>query len=314
MKIVVTGGAGFIGSHLVDALIAAGREVIIIDNFNDFYSPDIKRKNIGRVLKKVRVYEADICDQPAITSIITQEAPDALIHLAARAGVRPSVQQPELYLRTNVLGTYNILEAARLAGTRRFVFASSSSVYGASRQLPFKEDQALTQTLSPYAATKLAGEHLCSNYSYLYQIRCVCLRFFTVYGPRQRPDLSIHRFTDLIYRDLPIEVYGDGSARRDFTYIEDIIQGVTAALDYDHSGFEIFNLGENTTVELREVIQEIERALDKKAVIQYLPPVPGDMPQTYADIGKARSLLNYQPTTNLDRGIPRFVDWYLKGR
>jgi len=266
------------------------------------------------VRRLIRLYEGDICDQRALLEAISREKPDAIVHLAARAGVRPSVQYPELYLQTNVLGTFNLLEAARRCGVERLAFASSSSVYGALREVPFREDQALTQTLSPYAGTKVAGEHLCSNYSHLYGLRVVCLRLFTVYGPRQRPDLSIHKFTNLIYHAKPIEVYGDGTTRRDFTYVDDTVQGIMASLRYDGSAFEVFNLGESQTVELRTVIDKIEQVLGKKAKIQFQPPVPGDMPQTFADISKARKLLNYRPNTTIEIGIPKFVDWYLTSR
>lgn len=242
---------------------------------------------------------------------VSTEKPDAIVHLAARAGVRPSVQCPELYLETNVMGTFNLLEAARQYGIEQFVFASSSSVYGALREVPFREDQALTQTLSPYAATKIAGEQLCANYSHLYELRAVCLRLFTVYGPRQRPDLSIHKFTNLIYLGKPIEVYGDGTARRDFTYIDDTVQGIMASLKYSGSAFEVFNLGESQTVELKAVIAEIEWALGKEAKIHFQPPIRGDMLQTFADISKARRMLNYHPSTTIQTGIPKFVDWYL---
>ena len=314
MKILVTGGAGFIGSHLVQALVNQGHDVSVIDDFNDFYDPRLKWKNLEDVRRSIRLYEADICDKHAVLDTFSQEKPDAVVHLAARAGVQPSVENPERYLQTNVMGTFNLLEAAKQQGIERFAFASSSSVYGASREIPFREDQALTQTLSPYAATKLAGEHLCSNYSHLYGLRVVCLRLFTVYGPRQRPDLSIHRFTDLIYHAKPIEVYGDGTARRDFTYVDDTIQGMLASLSHAGSAFEVFNLGESQTVELKAVIAEIEQALGKKAKIQFQPPFPGDMPQTFADISKARKLLNYRPTTSIKTGIPKFVDWYLTSR
>jgi UDP-glucuronate 4-epimerase len=308
MKILVTGGAGFIGSHLVDVLSARGDSVLVIDDFNDFYDPEIKRANLRKTPAKI--FTADICDQEQVNTIIQAERPDAIVHLAARAGVRPSVLHPELYLKTNIFGTFNLLEAAKCSNVSKFVFASSSSVYGATRELPFREDQVLVQTLNPYASSKLAGEHLCSNYSYLYGLKVVCLRFFTVYGPRQRPDLSIHKFTRLIASGKPIEVYGDGAARRDFTFIDDTIQGVINAIDLEGSPFEIFNLGENQTVELRDVIRLIEKALGKSAVIEYLPPAPGDMPQTYADISKAAKLLKYRPATLIEKGIPRFVDWF----
>jgi UDP-glucuronate 4-epimerase len=308
MKILVTGGAGFIGSHLVDVLIARGDSVVVIDDFNDFYDPEVKRSNLRKT--PARIFTADVCDSDQIKTIVQTERPDVIVHLAARAGVRPSVLCPELYLKTNIFGTFNLLEAAKCSGISKFVFASSSSVYGATRQLPFREDQVLVQTLNPYASSKLAGEQLCSNYSHLHGIKVVCLRFFTVYGPRQRPDLSIHKFTRLIANGKPIEVYGDGTVRRDFTFIDDTIQGVVNAIDFEGAPFEIFNLGENQTVELNDVIRLIEKALGKSAVIDYQPPAPGDMPQTYADISKASRLLNYRPTTLIEDGIPRFVDWF----
>jgi UDP-glucuronate 4-epimerase len=314
MKVLVTGGAGFIGSHLVETLLAGGHTVSIIDDFNDFYDPRIKRNNLQSVLADVRLHSIDIRDKGAVLNAFSAERPDAVVHLAARAGVRPSIQSPELYLETNINGTFHLLEASKEHAVERFIFASSSSVYGASGTTPFREDQVLTQTLSPYACTKLAGEHLCSNYSYLYQLRVICLRFFTVYGPRQRPDLAIHKFTDLIHRDKPIDVYGDGSARRDFTYIEDIIQGVVASIRHDGARFDIFNLGESETIELRTVIAEIEAVLGKKAMINMLPPVPGDMPATYADISKARRLLGYAPTTRFRPGVRKFIEWYLRAQ
>jgi UDP-glucuronate 4-epimerase len=312
MKVLVTGGAGFIGSHMVDALLTDGHTISVIDDFNDFYDPKIKRKNLDPVLDDIRLHSIDIRDKDAVLSTFSVERPDAVLHLAARAGVRPSIESPELYLATNINGTFHLLEAAKEYGVKRFVFASSSSVYGASGVAPFREDQVLNQTLSPYASTKLACEHLCSHYSYLYQIGVICLRFFTVYGPRQRPDLAIHRFTDLIYRGKPIDVYGDGTARRDFTYIEDIVQGVVASINHDGAPFDIFNLGESVPIELREVIAKIETTLEKKATINTLPPVPGDMPATYADISKARRLLGYAPTTPIQSGLRKFIEWYLR--
>jgi UDP-glucuronate 4-epimerase len=314
MKVLVTGGAGFIGSHLVEALLADGHAVSVIDDFNDFYDPQIKRKNLQPVLADIRLHAIDIRDKDAVLNTFSAERPEVVVHLAARAGVRPSIQRPDLYLSTNINGTFHLLEASKECGVQRFVFASSSSVYGASGIIPFREDQVLAQTLSPYATTKLAGEHLCSNYSYLYHMEVTCLRFFTVYGPRQRPDLAIHKFTDLIYRGKPIDVYGDGSARRDFTYIEDIIQGVIASIKSDGAPFDIFNLGESETIELSKVIAEIESALGKKARINLLPPVPGDMPATYADISKARRVLGYAPATRIQSGVRKFIEWYLRAR
>jgi UDP-glucuronate 4-epimerase len=312
MKVLVTGGAGFIGSHLVEVLLADGHRVSVIDDFNDFYDPKIKRKNLEMVLPDIRLHAIDIRDRDAVLEAFAAERPEAVVHLAARAGVRPSIQCPELYLSTNINGTFHLLEASKEHGVTRFVFASSSSVYGASEVSPFREDQVLIQTLSPYASTKLAGEHLCSNYSYLYGIRAVCLRFFTVYGPRQRPDLAIYKFTDLIQHGKPIDVYGDGTARRDFTYIDDIVQGVMASIEHQGALFDIFNLGESETIQLCEVIAEIEAALGKKATINLLPPVPGDMPATYADISKARRLLGYAPMTGIRAGVQKFIEWYLR--
>ena len=312
MKVLVTGGAGFIGSHLVEALLAGGHTVSVIDNFNDFYDPRIKSKNLERVLARINLHKIDILNRDAVFAAFDEGRPDAVVHLAARAGVRPSVQHPELYIATNINGTFYLLEAARQYSVNQFVFASSSSVYGASTVTPFREDQVLTQTLSPYASTKLAGEQLCSCYSYLYKIRVVCLRFFTAYGPRQRPDLAIYKFTNLIHHGKPIDVYGDGSARRDFTYVDDIVQGVVASIGYNAAQFDIFNLGENETIELRDVIAEIEIALGKKATVNTMPPIPGDMPATHADISKARSLLNYAPKIGIRTGVRRFVAWYLE--
>jgi UDP-glucuronate 4-epimerase len=234
-----------------------------------------------------------------------------IAHLAARAGVRPSIQHPRLYYDTNVTGTLHLLDAARLTGVERFIFASSSSVYGASTIVPFSEDQHLTQTFSPYAATKIAGEFLCSTYSHLNRLRVVALRYFTVYGPRQRPDLAIHQFTRRIYAGQPIEQFGDGTTRRDYTYIDDVIQGTMAALQYEGPLFDIFNLGENETIQLKDLIVAIENALGRKAKINQLPEQPGDMPLTCADISKARTLLGYNPTTKFGEGLPKFIDWFL---
>ena len=312
MRSLVTGGAGFIGSHLVEKLVAAGDEVSILDDFNDFYDPEIKRTNIAGVADHVRVHELDLRDSRAVKELFRREKFDRVVHLAARAGVRPSIGNPQLYYDTNVGGTLHLLEAARATEIERFIFASSSSVYGICKAVPFSEDVHLTQTISPYAATKIAGEFLCSTYSHLYKMRIVALRFFTVYGARQRPDLAIHQFTRRIYNGQPIDQFGDGTTRRDYTYIDDIIQGVTAALRYEGPLFDIFNLGENDTIELRELIAEIEAALGRKAEIRQLPEQPGDVPLTCADISKARKLLGYNPTTPLRAGLPKFVDWFLE--
>jgi UDP-glucuronate 4-epimerase len=311
MRILVTGGAGFIGSHLVEKLLAAGHEVVISDDFNDFYDPRIKQANIAGFAKDVTVCHADLRDNESVRTLFRREKVDAIAHLAARAGVRPSIQHPRLYYDTNVIGTLHLLEAARITGVERFIFASSSSVYGASKTLPFSEDERLIQTFSPYGATKIAGEFLCSTYSHLYQMRVVALRYFTVYGPRQRPDLAIHQFTRRIYASQPIDRFGDGSTRRDYTYIDDIIQGTMAALDYDGALYDVFNLGESQTIQLKDLISAIENALGKKAKINQLPEQAGDMPLTYADISKARKLLGYNPTTKLSEGLPKFVEWFL---
>ncbi|MFN2507880.1 MAG: GDP-mannose 4,6-dehydratase [Chthoniobacterales bacterium] len=312
MRTLVTGGAGFIGSHLVEKLLSVGHEVSILDDFNDYYDPQIKRANIAGVADHVRVHQVDLRDSEGVKALFHREKFDAIAHLAARAGVRPSITHPQLYYDTNVNGTLHLLEAARVTGIDRFIFASSSSVYGISKAVPFSEDLHLTQTISPYAATKIAGEFLCSTYSHLYKMRVVALRFFTVYGARQRPDLAIHHFTSRIHAGQPIEQFGDGSTRRDYTYVDDIIQGVMAALAYDGPQFDVFNLGESETIELRELIAAIERALGRKAVIKQRPEQPGDVPITCADISKAKRLLGYNPRTPLREGLPRFVDWFLR--
>ena len=311
MRILVTGGAGFIGSHLVERLLAAGHTVAILDDFNDFYDPQIKQANIAGFAKDVAVHHVDLRDDALVRNLFHREKFEVIAHLAARAGVRPSIQYPQLYYDTNVTGTLHLLEAARVTGVERFIFASSSSVYGASKTVPFSEDQHLTQAFSPYAATKIAGEFLCSTYSHLYQLRVVALRYFTVYGPRQRPDLAIHQFTRRIYAGQTIEQFGDGTTRRDYTYIDDVIQGTMAALQYEGPLFDIFNLGESETIQLKDLIVAIEKALGKKAKINQLPEQPGDMPLTCADISKARKLLDYRPTIRLNEGLPRFVEWFL---
>ncbi len=311
MRILVTGGAGFIGSHLVEKLLTASHDVVVLDDFNDFYDPQIKHANIAGFAREVTLYHVDLRDSESVRSLFHREKVNAIAHLAARAGVRPSIQQPRLYYDTNVTGTLHLLEAARVTGVDRFVFASSSSVYGASKTVPFSEDEHLSQTFSPYAATKVAGEFLCSTYSHLYNLRVLALRYFTVYGPRQRPDLAIHQFTRRIYAGQPIDQFGDGTTRRDYTYIDDVIQGTMAALQYEGPRFDIFNLGESETIQLKDLIVAIENALGKKAKVNQLPEQPGDMPLTCADISKARKLLGYKPTTRFSEGLPRFIDWFL---
>jgi len=312
-RILVTGGAGFIGSHLVDRLLASDIEhVTVIDDFNDFYDPEIKRANIRRHVKDPRfqLAEVDIRDQQALDQSLASLHFDCIVHLAARAGVRPSLTQPQLYNETNVTGTLNLLEYARQHNIKQFVFGSSSSVYGINAKVPFSEDDPIRQPISPYAATKGAGELLCHTYSHLYGIRCICLRFFTVYGPRQRPDLAIHKFARLISEGKPIPVFGDGTTRRDYTYVDDIIDGVVAAMNYNKSDYEVINLGESRTVELRELIALLEKELDAHAVIDRQPAQPGDVPQTFADITRARKLLGYNPSTQIEEGVRKFVDWF----
>jgi UDP-glucuronate 4-epimerase len=312
-KILVTGGAGFIGSHVVGRLLQDGCSVTLIDDLNDYYNPDIKRANIAALQEagEVTVAEGSICDKEFVNSLFESGQFDTIIHLAARAGVRPSRLQPELYIDTNIKGTFYLLEATRNYNVKRFVFASSSSVYGLNEKLPFSESDRIDQTISPYAATKLAGEQLCSNYAHLYGIRVVCLRFFTVYGPRQRPDLAISKFTNCINKGMPIDRYGDGSTSRDYTYVEDIVQGIVASLDYEGPMFDIFNLGGSQTVTLTELIQLVEKALGKKAIINEMPEQAGDLPRTYADIEKATKLLGYKPETPIHEGVGKYVDWYL---
>jgi UDP-glucuronate 4-epimerase len=314
MKLLVTGGAGFIGSHLVERLLNDGHDVAILDDFNNFYDPKIKRANISGVAKDIAVHDVDLRDSKEVAKVFQKEKVDAIFHLAARAGVRPSIQQPQLYYDTNVAGTLHLLEGVRAIGVERFIFVSSSSVYGAAKKVPFSEEEHLAQTLSPYAATKIAAEFLCSTYSHLYNLRVVALRYFTVYGARQRPDLAIHQFTRKIHAGEPIDQFGDGTTRRDYTYIDDVIQGTMAALKYDGPLFDVFNLGESETIQLKDLIAAIERVLGKKAKINRLPEQPGDMPMTCADISKARKLLGYNPKTKFEDGLPRFVDWFFKSR
>jgi UDP-glucuronate 4-epimerase len=318
-NILVTGGAGFIGSHLVDQLLSEGEwQVSVIDDFNDFYDPAIKRTNVSRNNENpnYQLFEADIRDQTALKLVFEANPFDCIVHLAARAGVRPSLEQPELYAETNINGTLNLLQLAREHGITQFVFGSSSSVYGINAKVPFSEDDPVRQPISPYAATKGAGELLCHTYAHLYGLRCVCLRFFTVYGPRQRPDLAIHKFARLISEGKPIPVFGDGTTRRDYTFVDDVIQGVRTAIDYsgdfDKSGYEVINLGESRTVELRELISILEKALGARAVLDQQPLQPGDVPQTYADISKARQLLGYNPRTQIEEGVQKFVEWFLR--
>jgi len=308
---LVTGGAGFIGSHLVEKLVAEGHEISVLDNFNEFYDPDIKRANLSAVLDRITLIDGDITDRALVDRLFVEGSFDTVVHLAARAGVRPSIDNPEAYITTNINGTYYLLDAARRHGVKHFVFSSSSSVYGLNEKMPFSEEDRIDQTISPYAATKLAGEQLCSNFAHLYAMRVVCLRFFTVYGPRQRPDLAISKFTRLISNDEPIERYGDGMTARDYTYVDDIVQGVMGAIGYRKKNFDIFNLGGSQTVTLNELIESVEEALGKKAKIIEKPEQPGDVPKTWADVSKAEKLLDYHPDTPIREGVPKYVEWYL---
>lgn len=313
MKILVTGGAGFIGSHLVEALLGCGERVAVIDDFNDFYDPALKRENVAPHLanSSFTLHRADIRDKARVSEIINAEAPDVVCHLAARAGVRPSIDDPILYEETNCRGTLNILEAVKDREIKNFVFASSSSVYGLNSKMPFNEDDPITSTISPYAATKRAGELYCFAYSHLYNLPATCLRFFTVYGERGRPDMAVAKFTRLLWEDKAIQVYGDGTARRDFTYIGDIVTGLVNAI-YTPSRFEIVNLGGSHTAEVNMLISLIESNLGKKADIIYGRPVPGDVPITYADVSKASRLLGFEPKVGITEGVSRYVKWFME--
>lgn len=309
MKALITGAAGFIGSHLCERLLGDGRAVVGVDNFDDFYDPQIKRQNITGCLedKNFQLIETDIRDRAAMDKTIGAGV-DVIVHLAARAGVRPSIAQPVLYTDVNVNGTVVLLEAAKKHGIDKLIFASSSSVYGNNEKVPFCEEDNVDFPISPYAATKKAGELICHTYHHLYHMSITCLRFFTVYGPRQRPDLAIHKFARLIEQDKPIPVYGDGSMMRDFTYIDDIIDGTVAAID-KCDGFNIYNLGESQPIAVNDLIREIENALGKKAVKEYVPPQPGDVERTYADVTKAAKDLGYRPSTPIQAGLAKFATW-----
>ncbi len=311
--ILVTGGAGFIGSHLTDHLLARGEEVVVVDDFNDYYSPRIKWRNLSQALKHPHFHleQGDIRDFPFLERVFRRYPFRCVVHLAARAGVRPSVEDPILYEEVNGLGTTNLLELCRRFKVPKFVYGSSSSVYGYTNKVPFSEDDCSDRPASPYAATKRANELICHAYHHLFGLKVICLRFFTVYGPRQRPEMAIHKFTRLIDRGEEVPVFGDGSSKRDYTYIDDIIQGVLAAVDKDF-GYEIFNLGESQVTDLLTLIRLIEENLGKKAKIKFLPFQPGDVPVTYADISKAKRLLGYNPQVPIEEGIKRFVAWYKK--
>ena len=314
MNFLVTGGAGFIGSHVCERLLDLGHSVWALDDLNSFYDPAIKRQNIRDIQGKGKPFEfvqGDLLDLDTIKQLFSSVRFDQVIHLAARAGVRPSLQEPALYQRVNVEGTAHLLEAARANKVKKITIASSSSVYGINSKVPFSEDDPIFCAISPYAASKLACEALGHVYHHVYEMDIVMLRFFTVYGPRQRPDLAIHKFARLIHFGKPIPVYGDGTTARDYTYISDIVDGVIAVTKKEF-GYQIFNLGESQTVRLTYLIEVLEKAMGKKALIDRQPPQPGDVPITYANIGKARSLLGYTPGIKIEAGIPLFLEWFQK--
>jgi len=311
MNFLVTGGAGFIGSHVCEQLLKDGHSVWAFDDLNSFYAPELKRRNLRDIQALAKPFEfiqGDLVDQAAVEELFASVKFDQVIHLAARAGVRPSLDEPALYQRVNVEGTVNILEAARRHGVKKLTIASSSSVYGINSKVPFAESDPIFCAISPYAASKLACEALGHVYHHVYALDIVMLRFFTVYGPRQRPDLAIRKFATLIQEGKPIPVFGDGSTARDYTYITDILAGIMACTKKEF-GYDIFNLGESETVKLSRLIELLESALGKKAILDHKPPQPGDVPLTCADISKARQKLDYNPTVKIDRGIPLFVNW-----
>lgn len=312
MKVLLTGGAGFIGSHLAERLLERGDRLVLLDNFNDFYDPRVKIRNVGQIRRKgdFALSRGDVLDGPLLETLFREHRPEAVVHLAAFAGVRASLEKPSLFCEVNITGTARLLECCRQWGARHFVFGSSSSVYGISSKVPFHEDDPVGQPISPYAATKRAGELLCFVYSHNHGIPVTCLRFFTVYGPRQRPDMAIHSFTRRIDQGDDVAVFHEGKSERDYTYVDDIVAGITAALDRP-GGFQIFNLGNSRTVRLLDLISLIEKALGKKARVCLMPAQAGDVPLTFADISRARELLRYSPATPIEDGVPRFVQWYL---
>ncbi len=313
MRILVTGAAGFIGSHFCEYLLERGHEVVALDNFNDYYDPAIKRRNVEGFLGRAdaTLVEGDILDRPLMERLFDEHRFEAMVHLAARAGVRPSLRQPKLYERVNVQGTLELLDLAQQHRLQKIIIASSSSVYGNNEKVPFSETDNVDHPISPYAATKKACELMAYTYHHLYDLNITCLRFFTVYGPRQRPDMAIHKFTSLIARGEPVPMYGDGSSRRDYTYITDILDGMYRSLERCE-GYHIYNLGESKTTSLRELIALIEQELGRKAEIQSLPMQPGDVRITYADISRAAADLGYAPRVEVKEGVREFVKWFKK--
>jgi UDP-glucuronate 4-epimerase len=311
MRVLVTGAAGFIGSHTAEHLLRRGDEVVGLDNFNNFYDPALKRRNAAVLAGNpgFELVEADLGDEPALDRLFARGHFDAVVHLAAWAGVRPSIQRPDIYIDANVRGTTNLLERARRGVGTRFVFASSSSVYGGRDTVPFRENDEVDRPISPYAATKKAGEVLCYTWHHLYGLPVSALRFFTVYGPRQRPEMAIHRFATLLSRGEPVPMFGDGGSARDYTYVDDIVQGTVAALDRCE-GYEVYNLGESQTTRLDTLIQTLADALGVEAKVHAMPEQPGDVPITFADISKARARLGYAPSVGIHEGVVRFVEWF----
>lgn len=314
MNFLVTGGAGFIGSHVCERLLQSGHAVWALDDLNPFYSPAIKERNLREIEalgKPFTFIKGDLTDVQALKSLFSNVRFDQIIHLAARAGVRPSLEEPELFQRVNVEGTVNLLEAARHQGVKKILMASSSSVYGVNSKVPFAESDPIFSVISPYAASKVACEALGHVYHHLYGMDVAMLRFFTVYGPRQRPDLAIHKFAKLIVSGKPIPVFGDGSTSRDYTFVSDIVDGVMACTQREF-GYHIFNLGDSRTVTLSRLIELLEQSLGRKAIIEQLPAQAGDVPLTYADITKSRVQLGYSPKIKIEEGIPKFVEWFRK--
>jgi UDP-glucuronate 4-epimerase len=313
MNILVTGGAGFIGSHLCEHLVANGHRVIALDNFDNFYDPKIKEQNVAELLKNNNfvLLRGDIRDAAVLKNIFGKNEVNCVVHLAAKAGVRPSILNPLEYMSVNVDGTAALLEAARQAGVRRFIFGSSSSIYGNQEKTPFSETDDVSQPISPYAASKHAGELLCHVYHHLYGLEIACLRFFTVFGPRQRPDLAIRKFTELALAGQPIPLYGDGGTRRDYTFVADIVRGISQVIAMPNLGYEIVNLGGSHPVTLLELVNAVEKSLGKPLQIDFLEKQPGDVEQTWADVSKAKSLFGYQPSVSLEEGVRRFVEWYV---
>lgn len=310
MNIFLTGGAGFIGSHLAESLLKQRHSVICIDNFDPFYDHPIKERNLTFSLnhRNFHFIEGDIRDKGLLSEIFSTDNIDLIVHLAAKAGVRPSVENPQEYFDVNINGTINILEQAEKHGIKKMIFASSSSVYGNNDKVPFEESDFVDHPISPYAASKKSGELLCYTYHSLFDMDISCLRFFTVYGPRQRPDLAIHKFARLILNNKPVPVYGDGSFKRDFTYIDDTVSGINQAIKH-LKGFNVFNFGNSRTISVLEMVKELEKRLDKKAIIDFKDEQLGDVKLTYADISKSKKIIGYNPKVDFKMGIKNFVNW-----